>query len=185
LSTLKSGKACPCDRVNPLIPYCKKCCKSGDPSLKVCTHPKFGKILIALRDLPKPYYVAWWGKQLKRKDMPQKHMEWALQTNTGMVDAVPFKEGSMLQFCACSGPNEIPTIDFAPDSEILLKSRNEKMAAVIFRTLRDIPRGHQVTMMYNTNEKTTNEFFKEQGIVRGDVGTPRYPCLRKKRAGGK
>jgi len=117
---------------------------------------------------------------IKKKEMPRKRMEWALETTTGMVDAVPFK-GSLLKFCACPGPNELPTIDFAPNSDILLK-RGEKRAAVIFRTVRPIPRNWQVDMMYNKDEKSTDEFFKEQGISRGDVGTRRFPAVRKKRA---
>eukprot|EP00913_Durusdinium_trenchii_P012818 g12036.t1 len=38
-----------------------------------------------------------------------------------MVDAVPYK-GSLLKYCACPGPSELPTIDFAPNSDVLLKS---------------------------------------------------------------
>ena len=30
-------------------------------------------------------------------------------------------------------------------------------------------------MMYNKDEKSTDEFFQERGISRGDVGTKRYP----------
>lgn len=76
--------------------------KTGDPSLKAVTHPRFGKILIATRDLPKGYYAAWWGKLCKKRQVPYKRMEWALETGKGMVDAVPYK-GSLLKFCACPG----------------------------------------------------------------------------------
>jgi len=164
------------------MPYCKKCMKTGDPSLKAVKHPKFGMILIAMRDLPKGYYVGWWGKLLKKKsDMPKKHMEWALETTKGMVDAVPFK-GSQLQFCACPGPNEVPTIDFAPNSDCILH-KGQEFGTAIFKTLQPVPRNHQVDMMYNKDEKSTDIFFKEQGIKRGDVGTKKYPALRKKSAG--
>ena len=106
----------------------------GDPSLKAVKHPKFGKILVATRNLPKGYYVAWWGKLCPKKQVPYKRMEWALETSKGMVDAVPYK-GSQLKYCACpgriritaitaysfnfspvTGPSELPTIDFAPNS---------------------------------------------------------------------
>lgn len=163
------------------MPYCKKCFQAGDPSLKAVKHPKFGMILIATRDIPKGYYVGWWGKLLKKKsEMPRKHMEWALETTKGMVDAVPYK-GSQLQFCACPGPNEVPTIDFAPNSDCLLK-RGEPMGTAVFRTLKAVPRGYQVDMMYNKDEKSTDIFFREQGIKRGDVGTKKHPALRKKGA---
>eukprot|EP00930_Biecheleria_cincta_P081572 TRINITY_DN706_c0_g1_i1.p1 TRINITY_DN706_c0_g1~~TRINITY_DN706_c0_g1_i1.p1 ORF type:complete len:239 (+),score=49.38 TRINITY_DN706_c0_g1_i1:64-780(+) len=177
-----TGKACTGKRESRYLPYCKKCMKAGDPSLKAVQHPRFGKILIAMRDLPKGYYVGWWGKLLKKKsDMPKKHMEWALETTKGMVDAVPFK-GSLLQFCACPGPNEVPTIDFAPNSDCILQ-RGQPFGTAIFRTLHAVPRNHQVDMMYNKDEKSTDIFFKEQGIKRADVGTKKYPALRKKGAG--
>ena len=46
------------------VPYCLECLQNGDPSLKVADHPKFGKILVAARDLPKGYLAAWWGDLL-------------------------------------------------------------------------------------------------------------------------
>ena len=39
--------------------------RTGDPSLKAVKHPRFGKILIAKRNLPRGYYVAWWGLGLR------------------------------------------------------------------------------------------------------------------------
>lgn len=33
----------------------------------------------------------------------------------------------------------------------------------------------QVDMMYNKDEKSTDEFFNERGLTRGDVGTKKYP----------
>jgi hypothetical protein len=178
LSTSKAGHPCRHPRVSKLIPYCKQCMKCGDPSLKAVQHPRFGKILIAIRNLPKRYYVGWWGKHMPRKELPQKRMEWALQTKKGMIDAVPFP-GSLLKFSACPGPNEVPTIDFSSNSDVLLKPK-EKMATLMFSTLKEIPKNHQLTMMYNADEKTTDVFFKEQGITRADVGTSKYPALRKK-----
>ncbi|CAE7483363.1 unnamed protein product [Symbiodinium necroappetens] len=180
IATYRTGKPCSIPRVSKLMPYCGKCMRTGDPSLKAVKHPRFGKILIAKRNLPKGYYVAWWGNLLPKKKIARKRMEWALETTKGMVDAVPY-DGSQLKYCACVGPNELPTIDFAPNSDVLL-NRGEDKAAVMFRTLRPIPRNWQVDMMYNKDEKSTDEFFQEQGICRGDVGTKRYPALRKKNA---
>lgn len=80
----------------------------GDPSLKAVKHPKFGKILVATRNLPKGYYAAWWGKLCPKKQVPFKRMEWALETSKGMVDAIPYK-GSQLKYCACPGGIRITT----------------------------------------------------------------------------
>ena len=38
--------------------------------------------------------------------------------------------------------------------------------------------------MYNKDEKSTDEFFKERGVARGDVGTKRYPATRTRGAKG-
>jgi len=37
--------------------------------------------------------------------------------------------------------------------------------------------------MYNKDEKTTNEFFAERGLVRADIGCPAFPALKKKAKG--
>lgn len=180
LSTTPKG---PCRKPRALatVPYCKACMCSGDPSLKVTQHPKFGKILLAARDIPKGYYIGWWGNLMATKKLPLKNWEWALQTYAGMINAVGQK-GSQLKFTACVGPNEQPVVDFAPCHDVLLK-RQQKMGCLIFRTKQDIPKGYQLTMMYNEDEKTTEEFFQEQGITRADVGTKRYPTIRKPKAG--
>jgi len=176
LSTSLKGTACPRPRFMDGVPYCLECLESGDPSLTVTDHPKFGKILIAARDLPKGYLAAWWGDLLPLSRLPEKHLEWALQTRYGYIDAVPHN-GSQLKYCACPGPNEATTLDYTKEEDILL-TKAEK-AGIIFKTLRAVPRRHHVCMMYNKDEKSTDEFFAERGIVRGDMGTKQYPALRK------
>lgn len=179
LSTNLNGKACPNMRVSRGVPYCSKCVKTGDPSLKVCEHPKFGKILVANRELKKPYYAAWWGTLMPKSKLPYERQEWALQTPKGFIDAIPH-EGSQLKYCACPGPNELPTINFSSNHDALLEKASK--TCLLFSTMRDIPKNYQVTMMYNEDEKTTKEFFEERGLVRGDVGTKEHPSFRKKNA---
>merc|ERR1712107_301021 len=94
----------------------------------------------------------------------------------GVIDATPHR-GSQPQFCACPGPNEVPTLDVARSINFPLKKG--ELGCVMFQTVRDMPQNHQVTMRYNDSEKSTNEFFAERDIVRADVGTPKYPSLRK------
>jgi hypothetical protein len=150
--------------------------KTGDPSLKAVKHPKFGKTLIAMRTLPAPYYAAWWGSLVPKKKLAIPKHEWALQTTRGMIDATPFK-GSQLKWCSCPGPSELPTIDFSSNFDILL--RKAPKTCLLFSTKRDIPKNNQITMMYNMDEKTTDEFFAERNLVRGDVGCAKYPACRK------
>merc|ERR1719375_1676339 len=175
-TSAKDGTPCPYPRIEPGVPYCKKCIKTGDPSLKAVKHPKFGKTLIATRDLPKPYYAAWWGKLVPKRKLPTPKHEWALQTTKGMIDATPFP-GSQLKWCSCPGRSELPTIDFSSNYDMLL--RKAPRTCLLFATLRDIPKNNQVTMMYNMDEKTTDEFFAERKLVRGDVGCDKYPACRK------
>lgn len=181
ISTSIDGEPCQRPRETRGVPYCMACMTSGDPSLRVVEHPKYGKILVAARPLPKPYYIGWWGKLIRPKSLPPTRWEWALQTEKGMIDAIDHP-GSLLQFCACPGPHEVPVVDFAPNDEALLE-KGATMGCSIFRTTQDIPMNHQVTMMYNQDEKTTDEFFKERGLVRDDVGLAAFPAVRKKRAG--
>jgi len=188
IATTTNGRPCPGSRAEEGIPLCRKCIANGDPSLKAVEHPKFGKILIAMRALPKGYRAAWWGNLVAKKQLPEKAIEWALEVpGRQFVDATPYK-GSQLQFCACPGPSELPTVDFSAGHTFLqlipgAKKAKAKRAGIIFQTLRDIPRHHQVAMMYNEDEKSTAEFFKDRGLTRADVGTRKYPLERKKRAG--
>lgn len=180
ISTSKTGKPCTGLRETRSVPYCKRCMAKGDPSLKVTKHPKYGLILVATRNIPKGYMVAWWGDVRAKKEMAAKAMEWALETNTSpkrWIDATPHK-GSQLQFTACPGPSEVPTIEFAPKDDVLLDIASEK-CCLLFATLRSIPKNYQFTMMYNRDEKTTENFFKEMGIKRADVGTAKWPTLKK------
>lgn len=174
-----SGKPCPWPRVQPELPYCKQCILKGDPSLRVEQHPHFGKILVATRDLPKGYRVAWWGKLVAKSRMRLKDWEWACESKFGVINSVPFP-GSLLQFCACPGLGEVPTIDFARDFEALLK-RGLK-TCLMFSLLRAVPKRYQLTMTYNKDETSMDEFFMERGLLRGDVGTPEFPSFRKSKA---
>jgi len=180
ISTQLNGK--PCQGELPKadgVPYCASCRKTGDPSLRVCDHPKFGKILIAVRKLPKAYYMVWWGDRTTEEAIPKKHMEWALDTGThGMIDARPYQGGSLMQFCACPGPSELTTVWMGPRTDCLLK--RAKLTGMLFTTRMPVPKNHQLVMMYNLDVKTTDEFFAERGLVRSDVGTRKYPTLKKK-----
>jgi len=175
-TSAKDGKPCSRPRVKKGLPYCKECMKSGDPSLKAVQHPHFGKILIAMRKLPKPYYAAWWGTLTPKSKLPEAKQEWALQTGKGYIDATGHP-GSQLKFCACPGPGELPTIDFSSNYDVFLEKADK--TCLLFATRREIPRNHQVTMMYNESEKTTDEFFEERGLERADVGTAKHPACKK------
>merc|ERR1740117_1501753 len=80
IATKLTGQPCKNQRKTKEVPYCSRCMVTGDPSLKVCSHPKFGKILIARRDIPKGYNIAWWGKLVAVKKLPASKEEWALKT---------------------------------------------------------------------------------------------------------
>lgn len=183
ISTSLNGKPCP----HPLptdskgrsdkVPYCVACRKNGDPSLLVTDHPKFGKILVAKRDLPKGYRVAWWGDRTTKKRLPEPDWEWALDTTKGIINARPYQKGSLLQFAACPGPHERVTIWMGPRSDSNLRS--SPLTCLMFSTTLPLPKGNQLCMMYNESWKDTDEFFAERGITRADVGTEKYPCIRK------
>lgn len=181
ISTLLSGEPCPGKIAeNDFVPYCASCRKTSDPSVKVTDHPKFGKILVAARDLPAGYRMAWWGTRTTKKEIPEAHMEWALDTPVGLIDARPHQGGSFLQFSACPGPNELTTVWMGPNTDLLMKKAPK--TCMLFSTRMPVPKNHHLAMMYNESVKTTDEFFAERGLVRGDVGTTKFPALRKKNA---
>lgn len=51
-----------------------------------------------------------------------------------------------------------------------------------FQTTKDIPKNHQLVMMYAESEKSANEFFEVRGLTRCDVYTSKYPTILKKSA---
>mmetsp|Transcript_38260 Transcript_38260/g.103630 ORF Transcript_38260/g.103630 Transcript_38260/m.103630 type:complete len:219 (-) Transcript_38260:38-694(-) len=178
IATSRTGKPClrKCGGVG--VPYCAKCMKTGDPSLRVVDHPKAGKILIAARDLPKGYRVALWGRARKKKDVKAKAMEWSFDiTNGWMIDPTGCR-GSLVQFCACPGPNEAAAIYGTPTT----RCDHTAYGCWVFITGQPLPRMWQLTMQYGSNSKGSDEFFKERGLTRLDVGTPKYPALRRKDA---
>ncbi len=52
ISTDLQGRPCTSKQGAKNVPYCDVCMKKGDPSMAVVPHPRFGKMLIAKRDLP-------------------------------------------------------------------------------------------------------------------------------------
>ena len=85
ISTLKTGEPCHGECDHSFIPYCKKCRNTtGDPSISVRNHERFGKMLCAERDLPKGYKAALWGDVVKEADMPDDDKEWGFEINDGL-----------------------------------------------------------------------------------------------------
>lgn len=184
VSTLLTGEPCPGalpldmnGELVDMVPYCAECRKNGDPSLLVTNHPKFGKILVAKRDLPKGYRMAWWGDLTPKKKVPAPDWEWALVSTKGVINARPYQKGSQLQFSACPGPHEKVTVWMGPRHESNLAKT--PLTCLMFSTTMPIPKNHQLCMMYNEDMKSTDEFFEERGIKRADVGTNKFPCIRK------
>jgi hypothetical protein len=184
IATSLTGKPCqdplPLDKkgLSDHVPYCTWCRKNGDPSMFVTDHPKFGKILVANRKLPKGYRMAWWGDRTTKNKLPDPDWEWALDTHSGIINARPYQKGSLLQFAACPGPNERVTVWMGPRTDSNCYKKD--LTSMIFSTSMEIPKKHQLCMMYNEDFASTDEFFAERGIKRADVGTTKYPCIKRK-----
>jgi len=169
------GKVCGKPRGADGVPYCTLHMKTGDPSLKVVAHPRAGKILVAARTLPKGYRMALWGLLRKPKNMTEQAMEWAFKLGDGrMLDPTDFT-GSMVQFCACPGPNEAAAMQATSHQEM-----KKEYGSWVFCTREQLPQSWQLTMQYGNTSKQSEEFFAERGIKRLDVGTRRNPVLRRK-----
>lgn len=176
IATFLTGESCNATRICAQVPYCKKHMDNGDPSLKVVKHPKYGKTLVAARDLPARYHMGLYGARKSKAEMSEENMNWAFETaECGFID--PHGYEAQVKYCQCPGPTEIVTVGFSQLKELITKKA--KLGSMLFMTKRDIPKNHQLVMMYAEDEKSTNSFFKERGIVRKDVGTDKYPCFRK------
>mmetsp|Transcript_105636 Transcript_105636/g.340681 ORF Transcript_105636/g.340681 Transcript_105636/m.340681 type:complete len:224 (-) Transcript_105636:94-765(-) len=174
----KDGKPC-CRKTGAAgVPYCKEHMRSGDPSLCVVEHHLAGKILVAARDLPKGYRAALWGRLKRKKEMRSAGMEWAFDFQNGwMLDPTGCK-GSLVQFCACPGPNEAAAVLATSTSW----TDAGDYGSWVFVTKEALPRHWQLTMQYGNNSKGSEAFFTERGLTRVDVGTELYPALRRKDA---
>mmetsp|Transcript_111157 Transcript_111157/g.321306 ORF Transcript_111157/g.321306 Transcript_111157/m.321306 type:complete len:223 (+) Transcript_111157:101-769(+) len=176
-TTLK-GHAC-CKPVGaPAVPYCKDHMRSGDPSFRVVKHPKAGKILVAARDLPRGYRVSLWGLLKRKKDVTAKAMEWAFDITGGWFIDPTKCHGSLVQFCPCPGPNEAAALNVLADS----MCKGGKYGSWGFILGQPLPKNWQVTLQYGNTGKESEQFFKERGIDRLDVGTTSHPALRRKDA---
>lgn len=179
IATSRTGKPCLRGTAADGVMYCASCMKSGDPSFRVASHPRAGKILVAARDLPKGYKVALWGQLKRSRDVKKENMEWAFIISKGqMIDPVSEK-GSLVQYCPCAGPNEVAVVTPIAGHTY----GGDKYASWVFKLNRRVPRNWQITMQYGDNSKGSDEFFAERGIRRCDVGTRAHPAFRR-RAGG-
>eukprot|EP00391_Amoebophrya_sp_Ameob2_P005273 CAMPEP_0178992092 /NCGR_PEP_ID=MMETSP0795-20121207/5908_1 /TAXON_ID=88552 /ORGANISM="Amoebophrya sp., Strain Ameob2" /LENGTH=286 /DNA_ID=CAMNT_0020683907 /DNA_START=272 /DNA_END=1132 /DNA_ORIENTATION=- len=185
IATQLDGSPCGEPWAQEFVPYCAQCMKEGDPSLAVVPHPRFGKCLIAKRDLPKGYHMALFGEVFDQESMPEADKEWGFETVDGVFVNPVHEKASAVQFCQCPGPNEKITVEFA-DPHILLedeptgkKKRKHKYGSMLFETQMKVPKDHQLVMMYAENEKAADTFFTERGMERCDVWAEKYPTILK------
>merc|ERR1711879_139357 len=161
--------------VEDAVPYCRKHMRLGDPAVRVAEHPKAGKILVAARALPKGYRLALWGRRKRKKDVSKKAQEWAFIVDTGHMLDPTTEKGSMVQYCACPGPNERAAV-----TPIGGSYAGDKYGCWVFQTIEKLRPAWQVTMQYGNTSKESDNFFEERGIKRCDVGTKSYPALRRR-----
>merc|ERR1719272_1654725 len=101
--------------------------------------------------------MAWWGNRSTKKALPDAAWEWALDTRCGIINARPYQSGSLLQFSACPGPHEKVTVWMGPNTDSNLTKA--PVTCMMFSTRMDVPKNHQLTMMYNEDMKSTDDFF--------------------------
>ena len=112
IATTLTGQPCKGACEHPYVPLCDACMKNGDPSIAVVPHHRFGKMLVAKRDLPKGYKMALWGDIIADSKMPEDDREWGFETADGWFINPCKYPTSQPQFCQCPGPNEKITVIF-------------------------------------------------------------------------
>ena len=159
------------------IPYCKKHLEAGDGAVKVLDHPSnknVGKILVARFDLPKGYKFIYWGKRIPMSAssaLEDRQIHFLLHgyKEYGVVDPEEFK-GSVLQFAACPGPQEIANMYTTSDH---FGGKNDKIVGRVYQLAHAVKKDEQIAHHYG------NEWFESRSIVRANVGTEKYPIARR------
>lgn len=167
-------KACP-------VPYCERHLKSGDDALKVYQHPKgFGKILVARFNLPKGYRMVYHGLRQTTGSDPELDPDedrtlWfypapGFEVN-GYLD--PSRcPGSVLQFAANGGPQEVANIR---QNDRSFGHRNGSYGGMEYEASMPIPAGTQLVHNYGS------EWWKDRPeLKRSNVGTDRFPAPKRK-----
>lgn len=181
MSTQLSGARCMSKQGKRFVPYCVSCMKTGDPSLGVVNHPRFGKTLICLRALPLGYRLGLWGDLQKDADMPDEDGEWGFEFARGKnINPVKYP-GSVVQFSQCPGPNERISIGWA--TAYLHTDLVSKLGCIMFETKHGVQKNQQLNMMYSGTQSEADSFFAERGLTRCDVYTPQYPTLFRQHVG--
>lgn len=177
IATHTNGTRCMAPKASPNVPYCATCMKKGDPSLGVVKHPRFGKMLVANRDLPDKYYMGLFGQIQVRGEMCRADDEWGFETADGTsINPVKFP-GAQVQYSQCPGPHEKVNLNWAkPHCFIDVENRDQDPhGSMMFTTTKPVKKNFQLMMMYSENQTMANEFFEERGLTRCDVYTKKYP----------
>ena len=81
-----------------------------------------------------------------------------------------------MKYSQCPGPHEKVTLAFshpylvaAPEKE--REEGDGKMASMMFKLTKAVPKNGQLNMMYASSEKEVDGFFAERGLTRCDVWT--------------
>lgn len=173
-ATKKDGKPCMrCRDPGSEVPYCRVHMKVGDPSLKVVQHPNkaFGKILVAARDLPRGYRMAYWGRRIAWHKC-KAHKDWAMSyvQNGGVIDPCGIPQ-SKLQYMSCPGPSE--RSNTKATSQCFGTPHDTRLVGREFVLMEGVLKNHQLIQWYG------KDWFSARSIVRANVGTSRYPATRR------
>mmetsp|Transcript_23381 Transcript_23381/g.47840 ORF Transcript_23381/g.47840 Transcript_23381/m.47840 type:complete len:219 (-) Transcript_23381:304-960(-) len=170
------------------IPYCPTHFQRGDAIVEVVTHDTqpeiFGKLLIAKTKIPKGYKFVYWGNLVRRRQVRAAafdHMvgfvpnQYSTQQR-GLIDPTPHAN-SFLQFAAMPGPGERVNLTSMHThfGRCGVDSERTALAGRAYEVTCDIPKGVQIAHNYGA------EWLEERGIEKMDVGTKKFPMIRKKK----
>jgi len=183
------GKACEerCGLPGKL-PYCSKHLRVGDEAFVKVLHPdpSIGHILVARVSLPVGYYAVFWGHCVPSRTSTRREkshdylMEFDDDRN---IDPTAFP-GSVLQFAACPGPDELDNLVYGAISSDhssctgLSDFVDPPHVGIVMVTRRPVSPGEQLLLAYETNESKTAQWFQQAGLQWRNVGCEKYPALR-------
>jgi hypothetical protein len=173
------------------VPYCDRHLKNGDGALRIVSHPKVGKCLVARYNLPARYRIAFHGIRGKcsTSDKEDRSLSFyppdpvsgsnfqaesglrkrKINNYNGVVN--PKDTGDVMQFAACPGPSERQNLR---STFQYFGKRHGRLAALEFLTTEPVSRNAQLCFWYGSG------WWSARHVKRCDVGTESHPAPKRK-----
>lgn len=189
-ATTLDGSPCQDERLPTCLPYCARHLEVGDEAFRKVQHtdPRLGNILVARFPLPARYYAAFWGRcvpsaKASGGQRPVGSQDYVMEFDDDRnIDPTDYP-GSVLQYAACPGPDELDNIVYADESAMAdlgcdSDFTDGSLAGIVMVTRREVCLDEQVLMAYEADEAKTARWFMQAHCEWTNVGCEEFPARR-------